>query len=137
MFKRWLIMITLLTLILEAFSVTALSKDMYAFDLKSKKPSLFKAYKSILPSEFLDLEWFSELNGVSGPLTKVNEGGVEYLVGQSCEPHNCYSSRVKFMISSDGKRAIALLIDEDRINGALRFLGSPTNKEIVFLIDQK
>ncbi len=113
------------------------AKDLYAFDLKTKRPDLFKPFHAIVPKSLAKFDWFANLNGVSGPLKNGSVSGADYFFGSACEPHNCNMSYVNFLISTDGKRAMAMFVDDSRIVGAVSFVGNPTNQEKVYLLDQQ
>lgn len=127
----------LAVIIAVGLSSSSFAKDLYAFDLRKQKPDLFKVYRAIVPKSLARLEWFAKLEGVSVPLKTQSVGGAEFLLGSSCQPHNCNMSYVNFMISTDGKRAIAMFVDDTKINGAILFSGDPTNQEKINLLDQQ
>ncbi len=115
-----------------AMQQPAVAKDLYSFDFQKQRPELFKAYQVIVPTSLKKFEWFAELAGVSGPL-KIGE---KYLYGWTCQPHNCAWSYVHFAISVDGKRAFAMFVDSENIQGAVLFAGDPSNIEKIDLLDQ-
>ena len=126
-----------LVILTISLSNSSFAKDLYAFDLRKQRPDLFKIYRAILPKSLTGLDWFAKLEGVSGPLKIGSVGGADFLSGSSCQPHNCNMSYVNFMISTDGKRAIAMFVDDTKINGAILFAGNPTNSEKINLLDQQ
>ena len=134
---RLLISLLLSSALLSISNVSVQAKDLYAFDLKAKRPDLFKAYRSILPKNLAKYDWFAELKGVSGPLKNTTASGSDFIFGSSCQPHNCNMSYVNFLISADGKRAVAMFVDDSNIDGAVLFAGNPTNNEKINLLDQQ
>lgn len=137
MFLRKFIAGSFFAILAACLTSSSFAKDLYAFDLKKQKPDLFKVYRAILPKSLAGLDWFAKLEGVSGPLKTGSVGNADFLYGSSCQPHNCNMSYVNFMISTDGKRAIAMFVDDTKIDGAILFAGDPTNSEKINLLDQQ
>lgn len=55
-------------------------------------------------------EWVLNLSGKAEPMRALEEDGDQYLVGQLCEPQQCFQQRLHVAFSWDKQRAYALWV---------------------------
>lgn len=91
----------------------------YTFDVPENYPAAFALWRRQVRGMPLDdRDWARTLNGTASPVRQVSIGGVDYLLGWVCEPHNC-----------GGNEALVVIRPEqDRVFGLIRLTGS--NREV-------
>ncbi|MBG1233629.1 Ivy family c-type lysozyme inhibitor [Aestuariivirga litoralis] len=94
-------------------------------DLPKKYPAAMKALHGILPKNMQGEDWLWNLNGVGMALMDKDVGGVHYIAGWGCKPKFCAQNIVGFLVTADGKKAIA----EISISSKPQYLGKPSAAE--------
>jgi hypothetical protein len=114
--NRSLILLTLCCLL----SNRAFAEEPYPWELM-KDQQFSKAYHAILGGKAGE-KWLSTLSGPSTPATKSSILGVEYLVLQSCKPHDCGEHNILIIYSPASHAVYAKLVEE----GKATILGKPS-----------
>jgi hypothetical protein len=115
-----------------AATATAVAEDVYAFELGETHPAALKAWQAIVPAAQRGDEWLYEMKGTATPIKDRTLGGVAFLGGFVCKPHDCGDNNAVFLIANDGSRAVGLLT---LLGAAAVPLGSPTADEAALLQD--
>jgi hypothetical protein len=95
-------------------------------DVPKKYPEAMKAFRAIIPKNLQGEDWLYNLNGVGEQILEKDIGGIHYLAGWGCKPKFCAQNIVGFLVSPDGKKAIAEISIN---NGKNQILGKPTPAE--------
>ena len=93
--------------------------------MPKKYPEAMKAFRAIIPKNMQGESWLYNLDGVGEQLLEKDIGGIQYLAGWGCKPHECAQNIVGFLVAFDGKKAIA----EISISSHTQYLGKPTAAE--------
>ncbi len=111
-------------------------EEVYSFDLPKEYPLAAASWKANLPLDFQDFAWAAKFEGVGSPLRTVTLNGREVLFGSLCEPHNCGSNRVGFVLTPDQRRVVGFVqITDDRSGTvSLTAVGGPTREEQACLL---
>lgn len=90
-------------------------------------------------------EWVMNLSGKAEPMQALEEDGDQYLVGQLCEPQQCFQQRLYVAFSWDKQRAYALWVQlpsglpadkSPSRHASFRWLGEPDEGMQRLLKDQ-
>lgn len=104
--------------------------DLYIFDMPQKHPAAYRAYKNLLPKSFKKVSWIYRLDGTATPVDEQIIGGVNYLTGTVCKPHDCGDNIIAILVTASGSRAVALLRSVDLSKGNDRPFGHPSPEEL-------
>lgn len=91
----------------------------YGFDL-FKNPQ-FKALYTKTAGPLTRERWLATLEGPTGPLEKTSVDGREFVVANSCKPHDCYDHNVLFFYAASR----SLLYGKVYQAGKVTLIGSP------------
>ncbi len=99
-----------LALIAALAAAPASAAQPYPFDLPKMAPMAMAAWRKAVPAAFRRVGWIGDFAGVGlGPVESHRIGGLEFLVGSVCKPHDCADNQVAFAIAADGSAAYGLL----------------------------
>ena len=102
--------LAILGLIPALAGAPAFAAQPYPFDLPKMAPIAMAAWKKAVPAAFRRVGWIGDFAGVGlGPVESHRIGGLEFLVGSVCKPHDCADNKVAFALAADGSAAYGLL----------------------------
>src|ERR1700753_1319777 len=93
-------------------------------DVPKKYPAAMSSFRAILPKNMMGESWLYNLDGVGEQLLEKDIGPYQSLAGWGCKPHECAQNIVGFLVTPDGKRAIAEI--SIAAHGHNEYLGKPT-----------
>lgn len=103
-------------------------------ELLSTDEQYRETWRETLEDEERLPEWLMNLSGKAEPMQALEEDGERYLVGQLCEPQQCFQQRLYVAFSWDKERAYALWVQlpsglpadkSPNRHASLRWLGEP------------
>lgn len=128
--KRFAISLLVLLPLVSGAALAVENDDPNALqtgDVPKKFPAAMKAFRAILPKNLAGEDWIYNLNGVGQQLLEKDIGGYHYYAGWGCKPKECAQNIVGFLVTADGKRAIAEISITSM--GKNQYLGKPTPAE--------
>ena len=96
-------------------------------DIPKKYPAAIKALRAIVPKNMVGESWLYNLDGVGEQVLEKDVGGLHYFAGWGCKPKECAQNIVGFLVTADGKKAVAEISIAS--HGKNEYLGKPTAAE--------
>jgi len=114
-------------------------------ELLASDPEARAAWQELVEDEKRLPDWVMNLSGVSTPMQALEGEDERFLVGQLCEPQNCFNQRLYVAFDWDKDGAYALYVQvpaalpQDRApseHASLRWLGDPDEEVQQMLTEQ-
>jgi hypothetical protein len=99
-----------------ASAIVQSSESVTLSDLKNKNLGIFAHWESVTAEQFPGIAWIHDLDRSSGALQRITLDGRLFFGGNICEPHDCSTNRLAFLIAADGTQSLGLLAAKNTSN---------------------